>query len=103
MMILLATKHLAEHPEEWGYLLAILGSLSYIAKHFFSKLQYEKKLKVLERRMENDGGTISGTKNPGRNTVDLLDVMYGDIKDIKATLTRHEGEIGKLKGRVGID
>jgi hypothetical protein len=102
-MVLLAAQHISEHPEEVGYVLAILGTLSYIAKHFWSKKRYEKKLRVLEVRMEGDSASIGGTKNPGRSTVDLLDVMYSDIKGIKETLTRHEGEIGKLKGKAGID
>ncbi len=98
--------HIGDHPEELGYIVAILGTISYLVKHFLGKKKYEGKLRTLEAKMENDADSsigATGSKNPGRTTVDLLDVMYGDIKDIKKTLTRHEGEIGKLKGKTGLN
>ena len=103
--MILLMGHVGEHPEELGYIVAILGTVSYLIKHFFGKRTYEKKLRVLETKMEDDPSIsgMGGSNNPGRSTVDLLDVVYSDVKDIKKTLTRHEGELGKIKGKLGIN
>lgn len=104
LLIIQQAAHITDHPEEIGYLGALAWGGYYLVRHFFGKRKYEKKLRVLESKMESDGdSSMSGTKNPGRTTVDLLDVMYSDIKGIKETLTRHEGEIGKLKGKTGVN
>ncbi len=77
----------------------------YLVRHFFGSRKYVKSLRKLEGKMEKGAdadSSISGSSNPGRSTVDLLDIMYDDVKDIKKTLTRHEGELGKIKGKLDI-
>ena len=92
--------------EEIGAGMMLLSIIYYLTRHFLGKRGYEKKLRNLETKMERDAGpevTLSGgTKNPGRSTVDLVEVVYDEVKEINKTLPRHEGELGKIKGKLGI-
>ena len=104
MLMMLPLEHAHSPTEEIGAGMMILGIVYYLVRHFLGKRGYEKKLRGLEAKMEQDpDNTLTGSSNPGRSTVDLVEVIYEDVKEVKRTLTRHEGELGKIKGKIGID
>ncbi len=107
--MLLLTVDMVENPQHIGAGMLILWTAYYAAKHFWGKRKYESKLKVVEAKIESDEhSTIGkiGAKNPGRSTVELVEVLYEDFKEYRyetrKTLMEHGRQIGRIEGRLGI-
>lgn len=97
--------HLAEHPEEGGLWLGILATIGYIVRHWFQSRKFRASAREFEKKLEDsDDSNLNTAKNPGRSTVELLDVIHEDLKEFKrATNMRLDtltSEVGYLKGRI---
>ena len=71
------------------------------AKH---KARVEKKL---ESGWTNGDETLPGKSNPGRTQAQLTEVVHEDLQQYKAETNRRfdlvHGDLGKIKGKLGID
>ena len=116
-MILLMISELTQNPQHLGMWAMLVGIAYYTVKHFWGKRKYETKLKSVEAKMESDDdssiGAI-GAKNPGRTTVELVEVVHEDltryrnetrqdIKEVRDELRKHGRQIGRIEGRLGIE
>lgn len=96
---------LIDNPVEAPLWLAVLSTVGYIIRHWFQSRKYRVNLKELEQKMENDpDNSISIVKNPGRSTVEILDVIHDDLREFKratnARLDTLTSDVGYLKGRI---
>lgn len=102
--------HAAEvvnHPEQLGAFGALAFSLYYMAKLAWTARKDKKATRRLESKLENDKDSSLngiGSPNPGRTTVDLLEVLHDDLRDFKKEATeihtKQAESLGYLRGKL---
>lgn len=116
LLYMLMAAHVGEHPvEEIGIVITILGiggaliKLWYSARKAKAELEHAKhimaredehKLK-LEQKLENDESfTMSGGKNPGRTTAQLVEMIHDNQKRFEESTNKSLSDIREFMGRV---
>ncbi len=109
MLLLMISELVTQNPERIGMWTMLLGIAYYAARHFWGKRNYEKTLKKVEAKIESDEDSSIGRigrANPGRSTVELVEVLHEDFKEFRTetrqTLKEHGRQIGRIEGRLEI-
>jgi hypothetical protein len=97
--------HLTENPTEGGLWVMVAGTIAYIVRHWLQSRRFRASALQFEKKLEDSSdSSLSVSKNPGRTTVELLDVIHEDLKEFKRTtnarLDKLTEEVGYLRGRI---
>ena len=109
MLLLSVTEHITEHPDEIGIYGALLAFAGWASREWWKSRVESKRRRRVESKIETDKeSSLSGigSKNPGRTTVELVEVLYEDFKEYRKEtrdmLNKHTQQIGEIRGRIGI-
>lgn len=97
--------HITENPTEGGLWVMVAGTIAYIVRHWLQSRKFRASALEFERKLESsDDSSVNVAKNPGRTTVELLDVIHEDLKEFKRTtnarLDKLTEKVGYLEGRI---
>ena len=106
--------YIVKNPGQVPYTMLLLLMAFYLVRHWLSSKRYVDDLKRVEQKIEKDPesniATI-GKPNPGRNTIELVEVVHDDLKslriEVRASFNDHrkildhlQTELGRIKGKL---
>lgn len=107
----LILKHLFEHPEGLPGLGILLAIGYYLIKLWLTARKEDVHKRRVEKRLEeewtNGEDTLTGSKNPGRTTSQLIEIVHEDLqehkKETNSRFDKVHSDLGKIKGKMGIE
>jgi hypothetical protein len=98
-------------PNEFGIWATILSIATWAIRTWWKSRTDLKHRTRVEKRLEEDwsngDSTLTGSKNPGRTTSQLVEIVHEDLqahkKETNARFDKVHSDLGKIKGKLGVE